>query len=117
MTMQATGAELTQHTHIQTALSRVAAGFSASAAVTLCFNALLTIVKDAYEPLHDVMQKVTGHHWTTHGIVILVVFVVLGWVLSKNEAVTKMSDTALLGSVLVATLINGGAIALWFLLF
>jgi hypothetical protein len=100
-----------------TTLSRTAAGFSAAAAITLAFNALLTIVKDASAPLHDFMQKLMGHHWTTHGVVILVVFFVLGWLLSKSEAVGKMSDTALIGSVVAGALINGGAIALWFLLF
>jgi hypothetical protein len=100
-----------------TTLSRTAAGFSMAAAVTLAFNALLTIVKDASEPLHDFMQKLTGHHWTTHGVVILVVFFVLGWLFSKSEAVGKLSDTALISAVVAGALINGGAIALWFLLF
>src|SRR5689334_20889935 len=98
-----------------TTLSRTAAGFSAAAAITLAFNALLTIVKDASEPLHDFMQKLMGHHWTTHGVVVLVVFFVLGWLLSKSEAVSRMSDTALIGAVVAGALINGGAIALWFL--
>lgn len=98
-----------------TTLSRTAAGFSAAAAVTLVFNAVLTIVKDASEPLHDFMQKLTGHHWTTHGIVVLAVFLVLGWLLPKNEAVSKLSDTALIGAVVAGAVINGGAIALWFL--
>jgi hypothetical protein len=100
-----------------TTLSRTAAGYSASAAITLVFNAVLTIVKDASVPLHDFMQKLMGHHWTTHGVVILVVFLVLGWLLSRSEAVAKMSDTALIGAVVVGALINGGAIALWFLFF
>jgi hypothetical protein len=99
-----------------TTLSRTAAGFCAAAAITLAFNALLTIVKDASAPLHDFMQKLMGHHWTTHGVVILVVFFVLGWLLSRSEAVSKLSDTALIGSLVAGALINGGAIALWFLL-
>jgi len=100
-----------------TTLSRAAAGYSVAAAITLTFNALLTIVKDASKPLHDFMQNLMGHHWTTHGVVILVVFIALGWLLSKSEAVGRMSDTALIGSVVAGALINGGAIALWFLLF
>jgi hypothetical protein len=100
-----------------TTLSHTAAGFSVAAAVTLVFNAALTIVKDASEPLHDFMQKLMGHHWTTHGVVVLVVFFVSGWLLSKSEAVGRLSDTTLIGSVVAGALINGGAIALWFLLF
>lgn|SRR5262245_29847510 len=100
-----------------TALSRTSAGFSAAAAITLLFNAVLTIVKDASAPLHDFMQKLMGHHWTTHGVVILLVFFVLGWILSKNDAVGRLSDTSLIGSVVAGALINGAAIALWFMFF
>src|SRR5690349_10606449 len=99
-----------------TTLSRTAAGFSAAAAMTLVFNAVLTIVKDASAPLHDFMQQLMGHHWTTHGVGSLVVYLVLGWLLSGSETVTKMSDTALIGSVVAGSLIDGGTIALWFLL-
>jgi hypothetical protein len=98
-----------------TTLSSAAAGWSVAAAITLVFNAILTIVKDASAPLHDFMQSVLGHHWTTHGVVVLIVFLALGWVLSKSEGVHKLSDATLIGSVIAATVINGAAIALWFL--
>lgn len=103
--------------HAETALSTTAAGFSIAAAITLVFNAALTIAKDAYEPLHALFQGLMGHHWITHGVVDIVVFVVLGLLLSRSEAVRKLSDTAVIGSVVAATVINGAAIALWFLLF
>ncbi|MFB9263270.1 hypothetical protein ACFFWD_08820 [Bradyrhizobium erythrophlei] len=101
----------------ETTLSRTAAGFSIAAAVTLVINAILTIVKDAWEPLHDFMQKLMGHHWTTHGAVILAVFFVLGWSLSKNDTIARLSDATLIGPVAAGALINGAAIALWFMLF
>jgi hypothetical protein len=104
-------------TSARTALSQTAAGFSVAAAIALLLNAVLTIVKDASTPLHDFMQKLLGHHWTTHGVVVLAVFVVLGWILSKNDAITKLSDATLIGSVVAGAVINGGAIALWFMLF
>jgi hypothetical protein len=98
-----------------TTLSSAAAGWSVAAAITLVFNAILTIVKDASAPLHDFMQSLLGHHWITHGIVILIAFVVLGWALSKSEGVHKLSDATLIGSLVAAAVINGAAIALWFL--
>ena len=101
----------------ETTLSRTAAGFSVAAAITLLINAILTIVKDAWEPLHDFMQKLMGHHWTTHSVVILAVFFVLGWSLSENDTIGRLSDATLIGSVVAGALINGAAIALWFMLF
>jgi hypothetical protein len=98
-------------------LSTTAAAFSVAAAITLVFNAVLTIVKDSSEPLNNFMAGVLGHHWITHGVLIIVVYLVLGWVLTKSEVVRGLSDSTLIGSVVIATLINGGVIALWFFLF
>jgi hypothetical protein len=98
-------------------LDRAAVGFSAAAAITIVFNALLTIVKDSSEPLHDAMAKLTGHHWITHGLAVIVVFVVLGLALTRSaEGRPRISDTTLLASIFVASVGGGAAIALWFLL-
>jgi hypothetical protein len=106
--------ERMQAGHATTTLSRTAAAFTVSAAITLVLNAVLTIVKDASEPLHDFMARLLGHHWTTHGVVMLIVFGLLGWALTKSEGVQRLSDTTLIASVVVGALINVGAIALWF---
>src|SRR5215472_12561162 len=101
----------------ESTLDDATVAFSASAVITILFNALLTIVKNTSEPLHDFMAKLTGHHWITHGVVVIAVFVILGLVLMRSNAVRRLSDTALIGLVVVSALVNGGAIALWFLLF
>jgi hypothetical protein len=101
----------------ESTLDGATVAFGASAAITIVFNALLTIVKDASEPLHDFMAKLTGHHWITHGVVVIAVFVILGLVLMRSDVVRRMSDTAVIASVVVAALANAGTIALWFLLF
>jgi hypothetical protein len=99
----------------ESTLDSATVAFSASAAITSLFNAVLTIVKDTSEPLHDFMAKLTGHHWITHGVVVIAVFLILGFVLMRSDVLRRMSDTALIVSVVVAALVNAGAIALWFL--
>src|ERR1041385_1947435 len=100
----------------ETTLDRVSAAFITSAAVTIAFNALLTIVKDASAPLHDFMARLTPHRWITHGIVVLAVFAILGLVLTRSDAVGRIGDTRLVEWLIASTLLSGGAIAAWFLL-
>ena len=96
-------------------LDRTTAAFGLSAAVAIVFNAALTIVKDSYDPLNGFMAKLTGHHWITHGLVVIAVFLVVGWALSRSEATGRLSDTSVIGSVVLASVLSGAAIALWFL--
>ena len=49
-------------------LDGVAAAFGMAAIVTILFNTLLAWIKDAFDPLNDVMALLTGHHWITHGL-------------------------------------------------
>ena len=60
------------------------------------------------------MKSLTGHHWTTHGLVDLALFLGLGLVFTKSNSVSKVDPerltTALIGSVMVASL----GLALWY---
>ena len=98
-------------------LDRVSAAFATSAVVTILFNAALTIVKDSSEPLAAFMAKLTGHHWITHGIIVIAVFLILGWALARSDAPRRIGDTRLVEWLIGSTVVGGGAIAIWFLLF
>lgn len=97
------------------ALDTVATAFGISAAVTILFNTLLAWVKDAYEPLNTVMAHVGGHHWTTHGLVDVILFFGLGYILMQRRII--MDGTRVAGLVAGAVIIAGGELGLWFLLF
>lgn len=90
------------------------AAFGLAAAIAILFNTLLAWVKDAYDPLNTFMAHLTGHHWRTHGIVDVVVFLVLGFFfLSRGVKVDGVRlATYLVGSCIIA----GGGLALWFVL-
>ena len=91
-----------------------AAGFGLAAAITILFNTVLAWVKDAYAPLNDFMASLTGHHWRTHGIVDVVVFIVLGYLFTfRNFRISGWRLAALLAA---ASVVAGGGLALWFVL-
>lgn len=87
-------------------------GYGVSFAVTSVVSAILVILKETHEDsLLAVMKSITGHHWVTHGVFDILLFVILGWVLStakKGEGV-NMSSNSLAGYIV-------GAIAISFIL-
>ena len=96
-------------------LDGAAAAFGAAAAGVIVFNTALAWIKDAYAPLNDVMASMTGNHWITHGLIDLVLFLVAGGVLMRLGA--KFNGQGLMIAVIVASLIGGGGLTLWFVLF
>ena len=95
-------------------LDGAAAAFGLSAAIAIVFNTVLAWIKDAYDPLNTFMASLTGHHWITHGLADIAVFVVLGLVFTKRGV--SMDGTKLAAIVAGAAIIGGGGLALWFVL-
>jgi hypothetical protein len=95
-------------------LSPATSGFVLSAAITALFNTGLAWTKDSYPPLNDFMKSVGGHHWTTHGIVDLALFLGLGIIFTKSRATEKIHPNRLnavfVGAVALATL----GLVLWY---
>ena len=92
-------------------------GFSLAAALTILLNTALAWAKDSYAPLNSFMKALTGHHWTTHGLVDLVVFFGLGLVFLKSPWIEKINPARvvpiLIGSVVAASL----GLGLWYVFF
>jgi hypothetical protein len=95
-------------------LDAVASAFGIAAVTAILFNTVLAWIKDAYDPLNSFMAHIGGHHWTTHGILDLLVFFGVGFALMRRPVARDGARMAALlaGSVVVA----GGGLALWFLL-
>jgi hypothetical protein len=94
---------------------QVAAAFGWSAAIVIIFNTVLAWTKDAYEPLNTFMAHLTSHHWITHGLVDVILFFLLGWLLMKRHMASGLTNS-LIVSVLIATVVGGVGLAAWFLL-
>ena len=66
--------------------NKYARGFGISLIVMMLFNAVLTVIKESFAPLMKGMAATTGHHWITHGIIVVVLFFVLGFVFSGAQS-------------------------------
>ena len=98
----------------ESVLDGAAAAFGMSAIITILFNTALAWIKDAYDPLNSFMASLTGHHWRTHGIVDVIMFGVLGYLLMHRSF--RMNGTKLAVLLAGAVIVGGGGLALWFVL-
>jgi hypothetical protein len=98
-------------------VERTAIGFGLSAAITCVFNTLLAWIKDAYEPLNTFMASLTGHHWTTHGIVDVLLFIALGFVLTNSGVPDRIGTAGTTKALVAGVLVAGVGLLGWFVLF
>lgn len=101
-----------------TEIGKYTRSFGLSFAITSVLSALIVILKETNEEsLLAWMKAATGHHWVTHGLINLIVFVVLGWVLSipNDGQGVKLSVNGLIGCIVGAVVISGLLIAGFYL--
>jgi len=93
--------------------------FGLSFAITSVISALLVILKESNEDgVLALMKAVTGHHWVTHGLINLILFVALGWALTmanKGQGV-KISVSSLVSYIVGAVIISEVLISGFYLL-
>ncbi len=94
-------------------MDKLSIDFSVSFFIASLFNALLIITKETYAPLKSWMKALSGHHWTTHGIFVIVLFIVLGYVFSKTN-LNKKIDAAKTPLYIIAGTIVGGVVIVGF---
>jgi len=99
----------------QTELGKHTRSFGLSLAITSFLSALLVLLKETHEDIVLAwMKTVTVHHWVTHGLINLAVFVVLGVALSRpnNGNGINISSKALAiciaGSVVISGILISG---------
>lgn len=95
---------------------RLAAAFGWAAVVAIVFNTVLAFIKDAYDPLNNLMKAMTGHHWITHGLVDVIVFLGVGWLLLASGTPTLGLSNRAIIALIVAAVVAGGSLASWFFL-
>ena len=101
----------------QTELGKYTRSFGLSLGITSLCSALLVIIKETHEEtVLAWMKTVTLHHWVTHGLINLALFVVLGWALSRpnNGNGIRISPNALSLCIAGAVVISGVLIAGFF---
>ena len=97
----------------QNHIDRETAGFGVAAAAAIVFSTLLAVAKEFSPALKAAMKAASGHHWITHGVVVLALFLILGWLLSKTNL--RMSGKRLAWELVLATLLGGLGLVILFL--
>ncbi|MFH1091728.1 MAG: hypothetical protein V1742_09190 [Pseudomonadota bacterium] len=102
-----------------TSLGKYTASFGVSLAITSLLSALLVVLKELSE--HTVlafMKTVTVHHWFTHTLFVLIVFVLLGWGLRRinQRQGPKMALNGFITMIIGAVVVSGLIIAGFFLI-
>ncbi|MEI6076251.1 MAG: hypothetical protein WCS94_11790 [Verrucomicrobiota bacterium] len=69
-------------------LSKYTHSFGIALAVTSVANGLLVMAKEKNPAVLAAMKSLTGHHWITHSVIVVTLFLVLGWGLSKIQGGT-----------------------------
>ena len=59
--------------------------YGLSAAVTCVVSALLVVVKETNAGVFTLMKTLTVHHWVTHGLFDVLLFLVLGFILARGD--------------------------------
>ena len=90
-------------------------GFGLSYAITSILSALLVVLKERSEAVHNGLTAITGNHWVTHGVLNLIVFLVLGFVFYRIGGGIRMTANALIATIFGATVISGLIIAGYFI--
>lgn len=93
-------------------VSSTTAGYGIAFAVACIVNAVVMIVKEASEAVHNAMAAITGHHWVTHSFIDLIVFLVLGYILSRSTSLRMTGDG--LAKTVVGGAVIGGLIIVGF---
>jgi len=98
-------------------VSKHTKSFGLSLALASVVNGLLVVAKEKNPSVMAGMQKLTGHHWATHAVVVLAVFGVFGWVFGRANGGQgpKMTVGRLIGAV-VSGVLAGGVIIMGFYL-
>ncbi len=98
-------------------LGRASSAFVLAAGVAILFNTALAWAKDAYAPLNKFMGSVTGHHWTTHGLADVILFLGLGLILFRAKVGEKIRPDRLISFLIWSVAVASIGLVAWFALF
>jgi hypothetical protein len=100
-----------------TGISKYTISFGLSLALASVVNGLLVIAKEKIPAVQTGMQKLTGHHWVTHSVIVLGLFAVFGWLFAQagGGQGIKMTASRLIG-IILSGVATGGLLILGFYL-
>ncbi len=94
---------------MNTQLDKYTLGFGISAAIVILFNTFLMILKEEIPLVHKMMVALSGHHWTSHGLIDITLFIVLGFLFSSSSIKVNISsliiNSTIVGVILIVAMI------------
>lgn len=97
-------------------MSASTAGFTLSAMVAMVFNTVLVWVKESNPGVNAYMKSLTGHHWITHGLAVVIMFLVPGFLFSKLRSVRNIRGVTLTYMLILVVILSGLGILGFFLM-
>ena len=91
-----------------TPLSKHSVSFGLALALTCIINAVIVVVKEKSDAVMNGMKTLTGHHWTTHTVMVLALFFLFAWWFGRAN---NGKGTTLTANRLIGTLVSGVVIA------
>jgi len=91
-----------------TGLSKRTVAFGIAVAVACVINAVLVVFKEKSASVMFGMKQLTGHHWITHSVIVVVFFLGLGSLLAVVQGQRRICMTA---RSLIGTVVSGVALA------
>jgi hypothetical protein len=95
-------------------VSKYTSSFGLSLAICSVINALIVVAKEKSPAVMAGMQKMTGHHWITHSAIILILFVLFGFLFARDGSarglkmgVNRLIETIMAGVVTASVIIIG----------
>ncbi|MBP1749071.1 MAG: hypothetical protein H6Q52_1610 [Deltaproteobacteria bacterium] len=95
-------------------IERFTAGFGLSAAASILLNALILVVKETNEHVMNFFKSLMGHHWVTHGAIVIGMFIMLGFIFSATNLPDRLDAGRILKYLIWAVIIGGSIIAGFF---
>lgn len=102
-------------TMINSQMEKYGAGFGLSLIVTILLNAIILLCKELNANVMSALKSAFSHHWTTHGIILIMTFFVLGFLFSGMKLGTKLDSHKMMKYIIVAVIISGFIIVVFFM--
>lgn len=100
----------------KTSTNKSTVSFGLSLALCSVLNGFLVIAKEKSKAVADTMQKLTGHHWLTHVLVIFVAFIFFGLLFAGMNSGESKMPLRRLANIVIGGVVAGVLIVLGFYL-
>lgn len=97
-------------------MGKYTVGFGLSASIMSILSSLLVVLKETSAPLKAWMAATLGHHWVTHGAIVMILFIVLGLIFSNIKIEEKWNAEKMTKVIIIAVTLGGLILAGFFLM-